>query len=241
MPTLADVSISSTLPRNSSAGAPPIARIGAAAIGGTMLIRKEGWPGDGVSRVSFDPYLTSLEAPALWLQPACDAVVVLGRAPPGVAGAVPSARIGTPIQSHDIARQRHLVIDAEGARQRFLILDSKPEAGLMIVLPVTGEAAFLAAASARAYLATRRARPNPALRPTPFQRRRLAMLLAILDAAQGGASNREIGTGIIYPRLAGIAAQAWKASSERRHTQRMIVEAHAMMRDGYRRLLAGGV
>lgn len=219
---------------------PTIAATGVAAIvGRTTLCRKEGWPGDGVSRVSFDPDRTPLEAPAHWLQPACDAVVVLGRAPPGFAGAARVEQLVAPIAAHDDGGQRHLVIDVKGARQRLWLLDFAPGVPLTIALPMAGEAALLAATSAREAFANDRAVANPAVDPTEFQRQRLAMLVAIFDAAQAGASNREIGTGIIYPRLAGLGAQAWKASSERRHTQRMISEAEAMVSGGYRRLLTG--
>jgi hypothetical protein len=63
------------------------------------------------------------------------------------------------------------------------------------------------------------------------------MLLAVFDADAAGASNREVGTDLLYPRLRGIDAQAWKASSERRHIQRLIAEAAELVSGGYRRLL----
>lgn len=134
---------------------------------------------------------------------------------------------------------RHLVIDAAGMRHRLWVLDADPSASLVILLPMAGEIVPIAVAAARAFAANPCPGPDPALQLSDFQRQRLARLLAILDAAGGGASNREIGTSLIYPWLAGIGAQAWKASSERRHTQRLIAEAEAMMCGGYRRLLAG--
>ena len=162
---------------------------------------------------------------------------MLVRAPPGFAGVARIEQIGAPIAVHDDAGQCHVVIDADGMRQRLWLHDCEPGMTLSIALPMVGEAPLLAAASARHYLSTGRATANPALQPTEFQRQRLALLLAIFDAAQAGASNRAIGTGIVYPRLAGLSAQAWKASSERRHTQRLIAEAEAMVSGGFRSLL----
>jgi len=73
--------------------------------------------------------------------------------------------------------------------------------------------------------------------PSDFQRHRFETMLRALDASLAGASLRSIGTGILYPRLADIGASAWKASSERRRTQRLFAEAQAMARHGYRDLL----
>lgn len=206
-------------------------------IDASKICQKEGWPGAGVSPVSFDPDLTSLDAPALWLHSACNAVVVLERAPAGFAGAAPIDLIGTPVAVHSVDGRRHIVVDAAHARHRFWLPEGDLSAQFLILLPLIGGAAEAAAADARRYLATGRAASNLAFQPSDFQRQRLVRLLAILDAVRGGASNREIGTGLVYPRLAGIAAQAWKASSERRHTQRLIAEAEAMASSGYRRLL----
>jgi hypothetical protein len=168
---------------------------------------------------------------------ACDAVVALDRAPAGFAGAAPIDRIGPPTVVHSVNGRRHIVVDAIGARYRFWLPQGDLSAQFLILLPLIGGAAEAAAADARRYLATGRAASNLAFQPSDFQRQRVVRLLAILDAARGGASNREIGTGLVYPRLAGIAAQAWKASSERRHTQRLIAEAEEMVSSGYRSLL----
>ena len=85
-----------------------------------------------------------------------------------------------------------------------------------------------------------------ALLPTPFQRHRLCLLLAILDAvldsAQGRGqpvTTRQIAASLVYPRASLPTGAAWKSSSERRQTQRLVDEALAMMRGGYRTLLRG--
>ena len=81
-------------------------------------------------------------------------------------------------------------------------------------------------------------------RPTSYQRRRLELLLAILDSKflpDGRRRTlRQMAQTIIYPRSELGRAIEWKSSSERRHTQRLISEAHHLMRQGYRALLQKG-
>ena len=81
-------------------------------------------------------------------------------------------------------------------------------------------------------------------RPTNYQRRRLELLLAILDSQflpDGRRRTlRQLAQTIIYPRSDLGRAIEWKSSSERRHTQRLVSEAHHLMRQGYRALLQTG-
>lgn len=64
--------------------------------------------------------------------------------------------------------------------------------------------------------------------PTAFQAQRFALLLAILDAIQNAQKDRptthQIASTLLYPRLSLARGAAWKASSERRRTQRLIDE-----------------
>jgi hypothetical protein len=132
------------------------------------------------------------------------------------------------------------VIDGAGRRHRLWLRDATPDASLVILLAPTSDPVRASAAdAARRLLAGLPAAEITALDPTPFQRRRLTLLLHILDAALAGANNREIGTGIVYPWIVDMDARSWKASSERRHVQRLISDAKHMMRNGYRDLLAG--
>lgn len=86
-------------------------------------------------------------------------------------------------------------------------------------------------------------RPLPGLQPTTFQRQRLSMLLAILDAVLGQDEARltthEIARRHVYAGMRIGRGNEWKSSSERRRTQRLIDEAVALMQGGYRRLLRG--
>lgn len=81
--------------------------------------------------------------------------------------------------------------------------------------------------------------PPTSLWPTLFQRRRLALLLAVLDAHLAQATLQEVAIHLVYPGMTRLRAIAWKDSPERRRTRRLVDEALALMRDGYRRLLGG--
>lgn len=78
--------------------------------------------------------------------------------------------------------------------------------------------------------------------PSPFQRHRLSLLLDILDMALGPdrrpATSYAIACKLIYPAMSIAPGAEWKASSERRQTQRLINEALHLMNGGYRALLA---
>ncbi|WP_348635606.1 DUF2285 domain-containing protein [Sphingobium sp. Sx8-8] len=83
----------------------------------------------------------------------------------------------------------------------------------------------------------------PGFTPTPFQRRRLSMLLDILDAVldrtYSGITTHEIARRHVYPTLDIGRGNEWKSSAERRRTQRLIDEALGLMNGGYRALLHG--
>lgn len=81
---------------------------------------------------------------------------------------------------------------------------------------------------------------SPVARPTAYQARRLALLLSILDLRERApVTSHEVARRLIYPCLDFGRGAAWKASPERRRTQRLIREAEALAAGGYRALLAG--
>lgn len=80
----------------------------------------------------------------------------------------------------------------------------------------------------------------PATWPTFYQAQRLDLLLAILDLREGaGVTSHEVARRLVYPRMTIGRGAAWKASPERRRTQRLIREAEALAGGGYRALLKG--
>ncbi|MGH6652962.1 MAG: DNA -binding domain-containing protein [Sphingopyxis sp.] len=82
--------------------------------------------------------------------------------------------------------------------------------------------------------------PQPGVWPTLYQAQRLDLLLAILDLREGTrVTSHEVASRLVYPRMTIGRGAAWKASPERRRTQRLIREAEAIAARGYRALLAG--
>lgn len=87
------------------------------------------------------------------------------------------------------------------------------------------------------------ARSNDLLWPSPYQKRRLTLLLNILDTMHspdsGVATTREVAQTVVY-RSANLGrAIEWKSSPYRRQTQRLIKEARFLVDGGYRWLLKG--
>jgi hypothetical protein len=155
-----------------------------------------------------------------------------------VGAALPDAALAPTASAQSAGK--HLVVDIDGLRHRLWLPASDTDDSLIIVLAPSRNPLRIAAADcARALLAADRSPLAIILSPSAFRRHRLALLLAIIDAALAGASARAIGHRIVFPPTAGQSAAAWKASNERRHVQRLIAEAKAMMVGGYRALLAG--
>lgn len=73
--------------------------------------------------------------------------------------------------------------------------------------------------------------------PTAFQRQRLILLLRLIDAADAGATRREMAFRLLYPRTSPLTGATWKGSNERRRTLRLLADASRMVRGGYRALL----
>ena len=141
----------------------------------------------------------------------------------------------------NIAGEQFLIVgDAQGDHQLWIRAASDVPAA--VALPLDDDFDLRLGAAQRLF---RRMRGEPAgplpsrLRVTPFQRLRLALLLNVFDHLLMGATKREIARDVVYPALESSTAAEWKASAERRRTQRLCDEAKAMVAAGYRRLLRG--
>jgi hypothetical protein len=185
----------------------------------------------------FDPARSARAAPAIWRAEAASQIVSLAPAPHlSDAAPLPDMR---PCAEFGDDHARNIVVDRDGVRHRLRLLAPEPDARLAILLPPLGDALRAAACDAarRMIAGLAVAEPASALRPSVLQRQRLALLLRVLDASLAGAGNREIGTGIVYPWLAGTDATAWKSTGERRRVQRLLAEARHLAAGGYRGLL----
>lgn len=187
--------------------------------------------------------------PALWSPFVSPATVILDAAPPGIADAPPFDIADWPIVLADrtLSDGRHVVLgDIDGPHHLWLrdTLPGQPLA-YVIVRDLAVEARHRAAWRLDRRLAgAPPSRRNGAFRPTPFQRRRLDLLLDILDMLQAlgpKPTSHEVARHLIYPGMTIGRGMEWKSSTERRRTQRLIDEALALMHGGYRTLLHGGV
>lgn len=141
-----------------------------------------------------------------------------------------------------MANGRHLVVADKGGAHRIWLTDPTPGRQLAVLIPIDATFDLRAAATLRLWRRLTGAADDESpsgLRPTAFQRRRLALLLAVLDAHLARATLQDMAIHLVYPGMARLRAIAWKDSPERRRTRRLVDEAIALMRDGYRRLLSG--
>ncbi|MEG3089304.1 DNA -binding domain-containing protein [Sphingomonas sp. PB4P5] len=186
----------------------------------------------------FDPDRPVQSAPAIWRADSASQIVSLTPVPANFPDAAPLPHA---ISSADfvIDGACHLVLDVAGVRHRLQVSATAKRAPLAILLPPLGDPLRAAACDAARRMFAHLSPAEPALlmQPRVLQRQRLSLLLRVLDASLAGASNRDIGVGIVYPWRKGTEALAWKASSERRRVQRLIAEAHALAATGYRQLL----
>lgn len=128
---------------------------------------------------------------------------------------------------------------------RIWLRGTPPGIPLAAIIPCDAMAGLRMQAASRLHhwLAGYAASAIPAFRPTDYQAQRLAMLIAILDlrSIAPTVTSHEVARRLVYPRLSIGRGATWKASAERRRTQRLIREAEALMAGGYRALLAGRV
>jgi len=197
----------------------------------------------GGSTFAFAPDDDVRRRPAIWnsrIAPCvitvegCDGIDTL---PPLITG---SRRI---VASNADRRGISLVADGERARHRVRLLantgrSGEPRFALHADQWVNERFAALAAL-------LRQAIPVHPFLPTPFRRERLVRMLAILDLldlpSDKPATVRQIAQEVTFRGLPSLRAAEWKASSQRRHTQRLIAEAEAMRDRGYLKLLLGQV
>ncbi|WP_341713066.1 DNA -binding domain-containing protein [Erythrobacter sp.] len=190
----------------------------------------------------FDPDRPVGEYPAIWRAVANTAVVTV------LAGASCSTSIGRLLAGHRrlVDRTspggRHLVVDGELGRHRIFMPRTRETrmAGYLVEADGLALARLAALASLhRDGAATSKGLAAPI--PSANRRRRLELLLAILDrlgqAGGRGTTTRELAGELIYPHHALGSAIEWKSSSQRRQVQRLVAEARFMRDGGFRDLL----
>lgn len=185
--------------------------------------------------------------PALWQASLSPATVILDAAPPACAGIALRNIVDWPITLADQALSdgHHFVLGDVDGFHHLWVRDTLPQQPLAYV--IVRDAAIETRRQAAWRLDRRLAGAPPsrrigAFRPTRFQRRRLNLLLDILDMMRGPAApptSYEIARQLIYRDLKIGRGVDWKSSSERRRTMRLIEQARRLMNGGYRDLLRG--
>lgn len=136
---------------------------------------------------------------------------------------------------------RHYILEHECALHRIWLRGDPERASFAAVIPLDGMTGTRLRAVQDLDRWLRGAAPSPsAASPTFYQAQRLDLLLAILDLREGArVTSHEVACRLVYPRMTIGRGAAWKASPERRRTQRLIREAESLAAGGYRALLAG--
>jgi len=115
---------------------------------------------------------------------------------------------------------------------------AKPGGPLLVVLAFDQDFGLRVRAVERLNRAVAGLAP-PASQMTTAQRERLAKSLAALDGDLGGDSYRTIAASVFGPEA--IEREAWRTSSVRAATIRLVQAGRRMMRGGYLKLLRGGL
>jgi hypothetical protein len=171
------------------------------------------------------------------------AIVLLQAAPDRSFGAQPLdlAQLGRGRAEQVGPDGRYVIIRDGGGELRLWLRDASPDQPLAIVMPLNDDLPTRAEAALClwARIAGRAAgdRREP-LALTRQRRDRLVLMLRALDGHLANASYREIAQVLFDARR--LEREAWKTSSLRDRTIRLVKGGLALMRAGYRKLLRGG-
>lgn len=194
---------------------------------------------DGGCPFVYDPALPAKAAHVIWLPQLVPHSVILARAPAGFGGTYLSEVPGQLI-TYDGRDGRHIIVhDIEGVHQLWL-RDVQDGAGMAAIIPLDENAPIRIAGLLRfrRRLAGKASGPIPRGSDlTKRLRNRLILMLRALDGHQSQASYRDIAMVLYGP--AAVARYPWKTSSVRGQTIRLVKDAVATMKGGYRKLLRG--
>jgi len=191
-------------------------------------------PGRGAFAFPCDPDLPPETRPALWA-PALAASIVIVDEGDGLARLAVTDRHLHRRQCHD---GTHIVARAGRQKLRFWLRRAPALHDTAFYLPLDAlfDGRVRAVRQAQLWIAGGDAAIADDSRLSRFQAARLDLMLDLLDAKASGAPLRKLAQ-IAYPALPPLTASEWKASSERRGTHRLIVEAERYRDGGYRDLL----
>ena len=178
-----------------------------------------------------------------WRLEILSTIVLLQPAPDGFSGALPLdlAQLGGARAEHIGPDGRYVIIRDSVGELRLYLRDALPNQPLAIVIPLDDDLPARAEAALRLWgrIGGRAAGPGrEPLALTPQRRDRLVLMVRALDGHLAEASYREIAEVLFGARR--LEREAWKTSSLRDRTIRLVKGGLALMRAGYRKLLRGG-
>lgn len=168
-------------------------------------------------------------------------MVLLAPAPAGFhhARSVELSSLGDGVAEHVEDGGRHVIIRRREGELR-ISLPAIRQQPLAVVIPIDDDFPMRAAAASR-FWAQMHGRPPAAARAlngfTGQRRDRLILTVRALDGHLAAAPYREIAEALFGVRR--LEREAWKTSSLRDRTIRLVKSGVALMRDGYRKLLRG--
>jgi hypothetical protein len=197
-------------------------------------------PSAGVGGFIFavDPQLSADRTPVFWRPETLPTVIQL--AATRFLGARPLNihALGDVIAQRNGSDGRHLILRVGDRDLRLWLVDPSDQP-LALVLPLDDHLPIRAAAALQLWAQAfhRTAGQGEPLGLTRQRRDRLALMVRALDGHVADASYREIAEVLFGARR--LESEAWRTSSLRDRTIRLVRGGIALMRAGYRRLLRG--
>jgi hypothetical protein len=207
----------------------------------------EQWHDHGGWSFAFPPALPAQAHPAIWLASDVPSVITFLDTEGGCDESWMPSILRNLEVLHDRTTDegRHLVLSDGKRRYRLLVKPTGSTHSGYLVHRDRWVRTRLAAIQAfdRSFPNFSNAKSNDRLLPSPNQKRRLALLLNILDTMHRSdrrvATTRKVAQTVVYQNTDLGRAIEWKSSSSRRQTQRLINEAQFLVEGGYRWLLKG--
>jgi hypothetical protein len=178
-----------------------------------------------------------------WRPEMLPTIVLLQPAPDRSLGAQPLdlAQLGGAHAEHVALDGRYVIVQDGAGELRLCLRDASRDQPLAIVMPLNDDLPTRAEAALRLWgrIVSRPAgRRREPLALTRQRRDRLVFMLRALDGHLAEASYREIAEVLFGARR--LEREAWKTSSLRDRTIRLVKGGLGLMRTGYRKLLRGG-
>jgi hypothetical protein len=168
--------------------------------------------------------------------------VILDAAPEGYDGAkaVDPLTLGALLADRAGIDGRHVVVADAAGEHRLWLRDPTPGRPLAAIVPLDKDFVTRIASLLRFHrlIAGRRTGPLPRGWPlTAIRAFRLELMLRALDLRLAGATYREIAIALGREEAAHLSASDFKNSDSRSFAYRLVRDATAMMKGGYRKLL----